>query len=162
RPDLAPAFADVVAAFRALEPSRLEKLSHTAVTFEALARAAGADDASRALLEALYAADIDYEFFDVASPGGQRCGAPLVLYAGAEWASSLAQERMREYVESGGTLVFFQTLPLYADRPAPRAPSSPPPRGHVLGPPKADLSPSAPDAEGDPPDAGLSPLAPDA
>jgi hypothetical protein len=112
RPDLAPAFASVVSSFRELEPTRLEKVTSTAMTFDGLERAAGADQC-RGLLEALYAGDIDYDFFDLAAP--DLSTAPLALYAGAQWASSVAQERLRAYVEAGGTLVFFQTLPLRDD-----------------------------------------------
>ena len=117
RLDLAPAFESIVGEFRALAPSRLAKLTHTAVTFDALERAAQPESAQRNTLQnALYAADIDFEFFDVdvdSGGGGGGFETPLLLYASGHWLKRTAQQRLREFVEQGGgTLVFFQTLPL--------------------------------------------------
>jgi hypothetical protein len=118
RLDLAPAFESIVSEFRALGPSRLEKLTSTAVTFDALERAAQPEAAQHStLLNALYAADIDFEFFDVDRGG---LDTPLVLYASGHWLNRAAQQRLREFVEErGGTLVFFQTLPLADETLAP-------------------------------------------
>jgi hypothetical protein len=60
-------------------------------------------------LDALYAADIDYEFFDVETG---RIEKPLLLYGGGRWLGKAGQRRLAEYVEQGGTLVFGQSLPL--------------------------------------------------
>jgi len=111
RPDLAPTFASLVNAFEELDPPSLEKLTDTATTIDILAHAAGALQGD-AVLDALYAADIDYEFFDVDTG---RLEKPLVLYAGGGWLSAPGQQRLVDYVEAGGTLVFFQLLPLRDD-----------------------------------------------
>ena len=118
RLDLAPSFASIVSEFRALQPSRLEKLTDTAVTFDALERAAEPDSPQReVLLRALSAADIDCEFFDVDSGVFDK---PLLLYASGHWLNRAAQQRLREFVDlRGGTLVFFQTLPLADETLAP-------------------------------------------
>jgi hypothetical protein len=108
RPDLAPAFETVVRVFRELDPPSLEKLSATAVTLDVLERAAGAEGAGEEVPRALDAADIDYELFDLETG---RLRRPLVLYAGDAWLSEAAQARLVEYVESGGSLVFFHSLP---------------------------------------------------
>src|SRR5215831_8690535 len=80
RPELAPTFAELVRLFRELDPSSLEKVTDTAATFNALERGAHLDEAGRDVLRALYAADIDYEFFDLdASVGVSK---PLLFYAG--------------------------------------------------------------------------------
>jgi hypothetical protein len=111
RPDLAPTFASLVTAFQELDPPSQEKLTDTAVTIDVLARAAGVADGA-GVLDALYAADIDYEFFDVDTG---RLDKPLVLYAGGRWLSAAGQQRLLEYVEAGGSLAFFQSLPLLDD-----------------------------------------------
>jgi hypothetical protein len=108
RPDLAPAFAWLVRVFRELDPSSLDKLVETAVTVDVLERAAGIDVAGEDVLDALYAADIDYDFFDLDTG---RLARPVVLYAGGSSLSEAAQARLVGYVESGGNLVFFQSLP---------------------------------------------------
>ena len=109
RPDLAPAFAWLVRVFRELDPPSLEKLTETTVTLDVLERAAGLDSSpGEAVLDALYAADIDYDFFDVDSG---RLARPLVLYAGGGRLSARAQARLVDHVQAGGTLVFFQSLP---------------------------------------------------
>jgi hypothetical protein len=111
RPDLAPTFAALVNAFEKLDPPSLEKVTDTAVTIDVLARAAGVADGD-GVLDALYTADIDYEFFDVDTG---RLDKPLVLDAGGRWLSARGQQRLLEYVEAGGTLIFFQSLPLLDD-----------------------------------------------
>jgi hypothetical protein len=108
RPELAPAFEMVVRLFRELDPPTLDKLSETAVTLSVLERAAGVESAGGDLLAALDAADVDYELFDLDTG---RLRRQLVLYAGGACVSDEAQARLVEYVESGGTLVLFQTLP---------------------------------------------------
>lgn len=114
RPDLAPAFEALVRDFRALQPSGLQKQVWTGVTFDVLHRGASIEtDSGDALLRALYAADIDYEVFDVDSGAP---ATPLLLYAGPRWLSPEAQARLRDYAAKGGTLVFLQTLPLADER----------------------------------------------
>jgi hypothetical protein len=112
RPDLFPTFAALVEAFKMLDPPSLEKLTDTAVTINVLERASRCDKGGEDVLEALYAADIDYEFFDVETG---RLEKPLVLYTGGRWLSRAGQQRLASYVESGGSLVFFQSMPLLDD-----------------------------------------------
>jgi hypothetical protein len=110
RPDLAPVFGDLVCLFRELDPPSLAKMVDTAVTVDPLDRAANlAGGTAEVVLQALHSADIDYEFFDIETA---RLARPLVLYAGASWLSPLGQRHLVDYVEGGGTLVFFQTLPV--------------------------------------------------
>lgn len=110
RPDLFAAFSDIVALYKDLHPHELEKLTHTAVTYDPLQRAStrpGQD-----VLGAFYEADVDYEFFDLAYGS---CSKPLLFYAGGEWLSAEGQERLRAYVEEGGHLVFMQSYPYLDD-----------------------------------------------
>ncbi|HEV7665257.1 MAG TPA: beta-galactosidase [Chloroflexota bacterium] len=102
RPDLAPAYRELVELFRALDPPALDKLTGTAVTFDVLTTP------DEPLLQSLHAADIEYEFFDVDSG---HLATPLVLYGSGRTLSAAAQAHLTAYVENGGSLVFFQTLP---------------------------------------------------
>jgi hypothetical protein len=104
RLDVAPAFAEMVRLFRALDPSSLSKVCETAVTFNALERASD-PAAGEDMLRALYAADIDYEFFDLDSGSLSK---PLLLYSGGDCVSAEQLQRLQAYVHGGGTLVCFQ------------------------------------------------------
>jgi hypothetical protein len=108
RPELAPTFAELVRLFRELDPPSLEKVTDTAATFNALERGAHVDEAGRDVLRALYAADIDYEFFDLDSGKPLSSAKPLLVYAGGSVVSADQRARLVEYVEGGGTLVVFQ------------------------------------------------------
>ncbi|MGB8981607.1 MAG: beta-galactosidase [Anaerolineales bacterium] len=110
RPDLFEAFRQVTALFHEIDPASLTKLTGTAVTFNTLQR--GTERPGQDLLQALYQADIDYEFYDV---DGERCDQPLLLYAGGDWLPAAAQEHLKSYVESGGHLVCMGAYPRLDD-----------------------------------------------
>ena len=116
RPELAPIFAELVRVFRSLDPPSLTKVCDTAVTFNALERASG--ESGDAVLRALYAADIDYELFDLDS---DRLEKTLVFYAGGSTVSSQQLERLRTYLDRGGTLVCLQPPRLDGLTPSPYA-----------------------------------------
>jgi Glycosyl hydrolases family 35 len=104
RPELAPAYADIVRVFCTLDPPGLSRVCETAATFNSLERAAD-PEAGQAVLRALYAADIDYEFFDLDAGRHEK---PVLFYAGGRTVSSEQLLRLHEYVEGGGTLMFLQ------------------------------------------------------
>jgi len=106
RPDLFEAFQQITELFHEIEPPSLVKLTDTAVTFNTLQR--GSERPGQKLLHALYTADIDYEFYDV---DRERCDQPFLLYAGGNWLSKSAQERLKAYIESGGHLVCVGAYP---------------------------------------------------
>jgi beta-galactosidase len=106
RPDLFEVFQQITALTYEVEPASLTKLTDTAVTFDVLQR--GTQRQGEDLLQALYQADIDYEFYDVDTV---ECKQPLLLYAGGDWLSAVAQEHLNEYVESGGHLVCVGMYP---------------------------------------------------
>ncbi|MBV9599128.1 MAG: beta-galactosidase [Chloroflexi bacterium] len=110
RPELAPTFAELVRLFRELDPPSLQKLTDTAATFNVLERAAHLDDVGRDVLRALYAADVDYEFFDLDSGS---MGRPLLFYAGGTLVSTEQRQRLVDYVSGGGCLVVFQPGALF-------------------------------------------------
>jgi glycosyl hydrolase family 35 len=105
RPEVSPAFAELVTLFRALDPPSLTRITDTAVTFSALERGAGVDDAGRDVLGALHAADIDYDLFELET---RRIAAPLLFYAGGRWLEPRHLRQLEAYLEGGGTLVCFQ------------------------------------------------------
>jgi hypothetical protein len=111
RLDLFEAFQQITELFHEIEPASLVKLTDTAVTFNTLQR--GSERPGQDLLHALYAADIDYEFYDV---DRERCEQPLLLYTGGNWLSESAQGNLRQYIESGGHLVCVGTYPYLDDR----------------------------------------------
>jgi hypothetical protein len=131
RPDLFEAFQQITALYHEIDPASLVKLTHTAVTFNTLQR--GTERPGQDLLQALYQADIDYEFFDVDRDG---CDQPILFYAGGDWLSAAAQDHLKAYVESGGHLVCFGTYPHLDDnlRPLNRLGIKDPP-GIVSGAP---------------------------
>jgi len=110
RPDLFEAFQQITALYRQIDPASLVKMTHTAVTFNTLQR--GTERPGQDLLQALYEADIDYEFYDV---DRDRCNQPILLYAGGTWLSESAQEHLRDYIESGGHLVCVGAYPEFDD-----------------------------------------------
>src|SRR5688572_7682230 len=110
RPDLFEAFQQVTALYHRIEPASLVKLTHTALTFDVLQR--GTERPGRELLQSLYQADVDYEFYDV---DREKCGQPLLFYAGGNWLSESAQIHLKAYVESGGHLVCVGTYPRLDD-----------------------------------------------
>lgn len=112
RPDLWEVFADLVRVYRELDPPSLEKQVHAAVTVDPVERTARLGSGER-LRRALYEADLDYDPFDVATG---RLARPLLFYGGGDWLSAEGQQRLVEYVEQGGTLVFLQETPTLDER----------------------------------------------
>jgi hypothetical protein len=106
RPDLFEAFQQITTLYHQIEPDSLVKLTNTAVTFNVLQR--GTERPGQDLLQSLYEADIDYEFYDVDQ---SRCEQPLLFYAGGHWLSTFAQEHLKAYVESGGHLICLGAYP---------------------------------------------------
>jgi hypothetical protein len=110
RPDLFEAFQQITALYYEIDPASLVRQTQAAVTFDTLQR--GSERPGQELLQALYEADIDYEFFDVDK---QRCDQPFLFYAGGAWLSARAQEHINAYVEAGGHLVCVGMYPYLDD-----------------------------------------------
>lgn len=110
RPDIFEAFAQVTTLYHQIDPASLAKQTNVAVTFDPLQR--GTERPGQELLQALYHADIDYEFYDV---NRDMCEQPVLFYAGGDWLSVAGQEHLRSYVESGGHLVCLGIYPRLDD-----------------------------------------------
>ncbi|MFQ5796131.1 MAG: beta-galactosidase [Candidatus Bipolaricaulia bacterium] len=106
RNELFPVFQEIVDLYRRLQVPELRKRTETAISFSVLHHAAGSP--GEAVLNALYDGDIDYEWFDTAAG---EIDKRLLFYAGEDWLDREANERLRDYVESGGILICFNTYP---------------------------------------------------
>ena len=107
RPGLFGAFQQITHLFDALDPTTLEKVTNTAVTFDPLQRSTSRP--GQELLQSFYDADIDYEFFDL---DGALSDKPVAFYAGGSWLSERGQRKLVDYVEQGGHLVCVGALPM--------------------------------------------------
>lgn len=113
RPELYDVFAHIVRLFHEIDPPSVEKLTDTALALDILDRSSEIGGFSDPVLTAVYQAGIDYECYDLATGSVEK---PLMLYTGGRWLSEAGQRRLLDYVERGGTLVFFDQLPIYDDR----------------------------------------------
>jgi beta-galactosidase len=112
-PELFATFKGLVDLYHALAPGTLEKVTHTAFTLNILDRTSEIGGFRDPLRDALAQADVDYEVFDLNSGNIEK---PLLLYSGGRWLAHDAQQRLLAYVEGGGTLVFFDQLPVLDER----------------------------------------------
>jgi len=108
RLDLFPVFKNIVDIYKEMQPSKCQKLTDVSATFEILQSALDPAKTDEPVLKALYQADIEYEFFDLNTDSVRK---PILFYANEQFLSSSCQEKLLEYVESGGILVFFQRFP---------------------------------------------------
>ncbi len=106
RPDLFDAFKQITTLYNDLDPSTLNKITHTAVTFDPLQRSTSRP--GQDLLHSFHTADIDYEFVDL---DGKQTDKDIVFYAGGQWLSQQGQQHLVDYVNKGGHLVFVGEIP---------------------------------------------------
>ena len=97
--------------FHEIDPASLVKQTQTAITFNTLQR--GTERPGQELLQSLYQADIDYEFYDV---DREKCDQPFLFYAGGTWLSARAQEHLKGYIEAGGHLICVGAYPYLDDQ----------------------------------------------
>jgi hypothetical protein len=100
KPGVFNAFQQITTLFNDLDPTTLNRVTNVAVTFDPLQRAT--DRPGQQLLGSLYAADIDYDFYDLS---GKSTDKSLLFYAGGSWLSADGQQKLLDYVENGGHLV---------------------------------------------------------
>ncbi|GMV36211.1 MAG: hypothetical protein AMXMBFR61_07190 [Fimbriimonadales bacterium] len=112
RPELYSVFRDIVRVYDELDPPSLQKLTDTAVVVDPLQIAADRSLRKNEVLDALYAADLDYETLDLVVGDAQK---PLIIYAGSEWLGRREQEKLRQLVDDGATLIVFRTAPVLDD-----------------------------------------------
>ncbi len=115
RPELFKAFKDIVSTYNQMKPAELEKLTDTAVSYSTLYRASSLSDPDHPTLVSLYDADIDYEFFDTGDSSHRQSNKPILFYYGGERLDKVGQQRLVDYVENGGNLMFFTSYPYLDD-----------------------------------------------
>jgi hypothetical protein len=106
RPEIFQAFQQAVGLFNDIDPTTLDKLTNTAVTYDPLQRST--ERPGQELLQGLYDADIDYEFWDLSQGTTDK---EIAFYAGGNWLSATGQQRLVDYVEDGGHLVCIGAYP---------------------------------------------------
>lgn len=109
RNELYPVFKDIVNLYKKISPADCEKLTDTAATFDTLQAGAYIPYCSAdPVLNSLYKADIEYEFFDVDTG---KTNKKLLFYSNKQFLSERAQKNLLDYVKAGGNLVVFQDFP---------------------------------------------------
>ncbi len=101
-------FKELVSLYRQVDVPSLRRLTNTGATFYLRHQVMPAIEHDPTLA-ALYEAGIDFTFFDVE----RGKPAPEVLfYTGDDWLPRDCQQRLLEFAEDGGHLVFFQRYPI--------------------------------------------------
>ena len=117
RLDLKPVFQELTQLYHQLKPSECVKLTNTAVTFSYAHYRNGYAHKEDALLKSFYHADLDYEFCDLET--GRNGDKKILFYSGEEWLPKKEQKYLSDYVQKGGTLVFFQKFPYLDEKKKP-------------------------------------------
>ncbi|MHB8624720.1 MAG: beta-galactosidase [Aggregatilineales bacterium] len=102
RPDLFAAFQQITTLFNTIDPPALTRLVSSALTLDPLQTAAVRP--AQDLWRAFYESGIDHAIYD---PNVGSCAQPILFYAGTHWLSTSAHERLAQYVDSGGHLIFL-------------------------------------------------------
>ena len=103
------AFSEVVHLYKEIDAATLDRVTNTSVAFHLKHQCSKAilDDPT---LSAIYQAGIDFEFFNFASGNIRKS---VLLYSGLRNLAAAEQTKLLHYVEDGGNLVLFDTLPVY-------------------------------------------------
>jgi hypothetical protein len=101
-------FAELIQIYKKVDVPSLDKVTSTGAFFY-LKHQMDPKAKHDPTLVSIYDAGIDYEFYNIETCHIKK---PLLFYTGPNWLEAPLQELLSEYVESGGNLVFFQTLPV--------------------------------------------------
>ncbi|MBN1493156.1 MAG: beta-galactosidase [Candidatus Omnitrophica bacterium] len=108
RAELFSVFKKLVEVFDRMKPHECTKVVDISVTFDALHYAAQTVREEETVLQRLYCADIDYDFFDART---QQVAHKILFYSGNQWVSTDDQTALLKYVKAGGVLVAFKNYP---------------------------------------------------
>jgi len=108
RPELYSTFCEIIDIINWIQPSELERITESSVTFDYMHRVARTLDADEGVLKAFYDADVDFEFYDTMTG---KIKKRILFYSGNQWLSQKGQENIHHYIESGGIFVVFQVAP---------------------------------------------------
>ncbi len=109
--ELFSAFSEMIGLFNHMDVSGLERVTNTSAFFNLKHQCTRAilDDP---VLSTMYKAGIDYSFYN---PTTGKTTKPVLFYPGMRWLPAEDQQHLLDYVQSGGNLVLFETLPVYAE-----------------------------------------------
>ncbi len=113
RPELYDVFKQMVTVFKKIDVPSLEKITSASCTFNRMQYAVKSISSKDEVLQSLYEADVDYDFFD---PLIKSIKKPILFYSGNQWLDQQSQKNLNEYVREGGVLVLFQNFPRKDDR----------------------------------------------
>ncbi|MFC1808835.1 beta-galactosidase [Candidatus Omnitrophota bacterium] len=108
RDELFTVFQKLVNVFKIMKPHLCKKVVNVSATFNSLQYATQTVREEDTVLEQLYRADIDYDFFDART---KQVAHKLLLYTGNQWVHKRDQEALLDYVKEGGVLVAFKSYP---------------------------------------------------
>jgi beta-galactosidase GanA len=119
RHELTAVVRKCIKATKEAEPWTWKRLTRTAITHVQLHHAMQhrkTDDqtTARASGKALYDAGIDYTFYSLDGPPEDK--PDLLIYDGDDWLERTQCESLVNYVEAGGHLVLFQTVPRFDEK----------------------------------------------
>jgi hypothetical protein len=102
-------YTENVSLYKHMDVPSLEKVTETSALFF-LDHQVFPEASTDPVLKAIYDAGVDFEFYNLKT---ERIEKPILFYSGSNWLPTQMQEKLLSYVERGGHLVFFQTLPTH-------------------------------------------------
>ncbi len=108
REELFSVFKNLVRVFTIMKPYACKRLVEISVTFDPLHYATQTIREEETVLQRLYQADIDYDFFDART---KQVAHKILFYTGNQWGNEDDQQALYDYVYKGGTLVAFKNYP---------------------------------------------------
>jgi len=109
RPELFESFQKIVHIFKTVEPSFCKKLTNVAVTYNENHLAAEQFGSKNSVMKALYEADVSFVVCDLLRKNS--CDKQILFYNGPHWLDKQEQQQLKQFVETGGHLICFQTFP---------------------------------------------------
>lgn len=110
RPELFEPMKKIVEVFHHIHPAELKKRTVTAITEDELHFWSDGVGHQNLVAKAVYESGLPFKSYDLIQ-GDPDC--QLLFYAGPDWLPRERQERLRQFVENGGTLVCFNSFPQF-------------------------------------------------
>jgi beta-galactosidase len=110
RPELFEPTKKIAEVFHQINPAELKKMTATAITEDELHFWSDGLGFQNLVAKAVYESGLPFKSYDLIQ-GDPDC--QLLFYAGPDWLPRERQERLRQFVESGGKLVCFNSFPRF-------------------------------------------------
>ncbi len=98
----------IVEVFNRIQPAELTKLTHTAITEDETHFFSEQMGEKNSAAKSVYDSGISFQSYDILKGDATT---RLLFYAGPEWLSRERQKKLIQFLENGGTAVFFNTFP---------------------------------------------------